>query len=60
MFACVGLVTTLTALVLAAFPAPDEPNKVLAVIKILGLTTILLGSGTVVYLLGQRAARRAA
>lgn len=60
VFACIGLATTLTALVLAAFPAPDEPNKLLAVIKILGLTTILLGSGTVVYLLGQRAARQTA
>lgn len=59
-FACIGLATTLTALVLAGFPAPDEPNKLLAVIKILGLTTILLGSGSVVYLLGQRAARRSA
>jgi hypothetical protein len=46
--------------VLAGFPASDEPNKLLAVIEILGLTTVLLGSGTVVYWLGQRAARRAA
>ena len=60
LFACLGLATTLVALVLAAFPAPDEPNKLLAVIKILGLTAVLLGSGSVVYILGQRAARRAA
>lgn len=58
--ACIGLATTLTALVLAAFPATDEPNKLLAVIKILGLTAVLLGSGSLVYVLGQRAARRAA
>ena len=60
LFACIGLATTLGALVLAAFPAPDEANKVLAVTKILGLTFVLLGSGTAVYALGQRAARRAA
>ncbi len=60
LFACIGLATTLGALVLAAFPAPDEANKVLAVTKILGLTFVLLGSGTAVYVLGQRAARRAA
>ena len=59
MFACIGLATTLAALVLAAFPASDEPNKLLAVIKILGLTTVLLGSGTLVYVLGQRSAQRA-
>jgi len=33
LFACIGLATTLAALVLAAFPASDEPNKLLAVIK---------------------------
>jgi hypothetical protein len=59
LFACIGLATTLAALVLAAFPASDEPNKLLAVIKILGLTTVLLGSGTLVYVLGQRSAQRA-
>ena len=41
---------------LAAFPAADEPNKLLAVIKILGLTAVLLGSGTLVYVNGRRAA----
>jgi len=60
VFACIGLATTLTALVLAAFPATDEPNKLLAMIKILGLTAVLLGSGTLVYYLGQRSARRSA
>ena len=58
LFACIGLATTLAAVVLAAFPASDEPNKLLAVIKILGLTAVLLGSGTLVYVLGQRSARR--
>ena len=29
----------------AAFPADDEPNKPLAVIKVLGLTALMVGSG---------------
>ena len=56
LFASIGLVTTVAGLVLAAFPAADEPNKLLAVIKILGLTAVLLGSGTLVYWNGRRAA----
>ena len=56
LFASIGLATTVAGLVLAAFPAADEPNKLLAVIKILGLTAVLLGSGTLVYVNGRRAA----
>ncbi len=56
LFASIGLATTLGALVLAAFPAADEPDKLLAVIKILGLTAVLLGSGSLVYALGRRGA----
>jgi len=58
--ACVGLTTTLIALVLAALPAADEPNKTLAVVKILGGTAVLLLVGYVVKLLGSRAAAREA
>lgn len=58
--ACVGLATTLVALVLAAFPAPDEANKLLAIVKIIGMTAILLGTGALVYYFGRRSARRAA
>jgi amino acid transporter len=56
--ACVGLMTTLIALVLAALPAADEPNKTLAVVKILGGTAVLLLVGWMVKLLGTRAAAR--
>ncbi len=54
--ACVGLTTTLIGLVLAALPAADEPNKTLAVIKILGGTAVLLLVGWMVKWLGTRAA----
>jgi len=47
-------------LVLAALPAADEPNKTLAVVKILGGTAVLLLVGYVVKLLGSRAAAREA
>ena len=59
LFASIGLVTTIVALVLAAFPAADEPNKALAVVKILGLTAVLLGSGTLIYVVGRRSASAA-
>jgi amino acid transporter len=51
--ASIGLATTLAAAVLAVFPADDDPNKVLSVLKILGLTMLVVGSGTAVYFLGR-------
>jgi amino acid transporter len=57
--ACLGLFTTVVALVLAAFPAPDEANKALAVAKIVGMTVVLLGTGVLIYALGRRSAARA-
>jgi amino acid transporter len=56
--ACVGLTTTCIAIVLAALPAVDEPNKTLAVVKIVGGTAVLLLVGWIVKLLGTRAAAR--
>ncbi len=52
--AAIGLLTTLGAIVLAAVPAQDEPNKTLAVVKVLGLTAAMVGSGVIVYLFGSR------
>jgi glutamate:GABA antiporter len=50
----VGFVTTSVSIVLALVPAADEPNKVLAVTKVAGLTLLLVGGGALVYYLGQR------
>lgn len=58
--ALVGLATTLGSIVLAALPRPDETNKLLAVIKVVGMTSLMLGAGVAVYLVGMRRARRAA
>jgi amino acid transporter len=45
----IGLFTTISSLILSAFPSPDEPNKPLAVVKIIGLSGFMLGSGRVVF-----------
>ncbi len=54
--ALVGFATTLIALVFAGFPADDDPNKLLAVAKVIGLTAAMLLSGVAIYLLGRRRA----
>ncbi|HEY0596255.1 hypothetical protein, partial [Sphingopyxis sp.] len=59
LLACIGLATTLCAIALAMLPAPDEANKTLAVIKIVGMTAALLGTGATVYWLSRRRAARA-
>jgi hypothetical protein len=41
-------------------PAADEPNKVLAVVKIVGLTALVLIVGILLYWLGKRNSGRAA
>ena len=54
--AILGLLTTAFSIVLAALPAPDEPNKTLAVAKVVGGTFVILGAGVVAYILGRRKA----
>jgi amino acid transporter len=51
---CVGFVTTFLTIIVSLFPAADEPNKILAVVKIVGLTGVLLLIGWGLYFLGQR------
>ena len=52
--AVVGLCTTIGAMSLSLVPHPDEPNKLLAVSKIIGMTAMLVGAGIGVYTLGRR------
>lgn len=52
--AVMGLVTTSITICLSVLPAEDEPNKTLAVVKIVGMTLVLLVAGVVVYALGKR------
>ncbi len=52
--AIVGLVTTLGAMVFAGFPSADDPNKALAVVKVIGLTLLMLAGGLAIYAQGRR------
>jgi hypothetical protein len=54
LMAVLGLLTTLISSVLACIPPDDEPNKVLAVIKLLVSSGCLVGIGAVIYWLGKR------
>jgi amino acid transporter len=52
--ALLGLLTTIVSSVLACIPPADEPDKVLAVIKLLGSSAVLLLVGALVYRVGRR------
>jgi glutamate:GABA antiporter len=52
--AAVGFVVTAISIGLALIPAEDEPNKVLTVTKVAGLTILLVAGGALVYFLGKR------
>lgn len=56
----VGLFTTVASMVLSAIPSADEPNKPLAVAKIVGLTLVLLAAGAAFYLAAERWRRKIA
>jgi glutamate:GABA antiporter len=52
--ACIGLFTTLSAIVLALVPAPGSSSPTLDVLKVLGATLVVLGCGAVIYAIGIR------
>jgi len=54
----VGLLTTIFAIAFSTIPAPDEPNKPLAVVKIVGLTVVLLALGAAFYGVAEWRRRR--
>jgi amino acid transporter len=51
-----GFVVSAAAIVLACIPADDEPNKRLAIAKVVGSSLALLVAGALVYALGRRRA----
>ena len=53
LISVVGFTTTMMAIALSVLPPPDEPNKTLAVLKIVGLTGATLGVGVVIYAVGM-------
>ncbi|MBV8636535.1 MAG: APC family permease [Candidatus Eremiobacteraeota bacterium] len=54
----VGLMTTIFAIIFSTIPAADEPNKPLAVLKIVGLTLVLLAVGAAFYGVAEWRRRR--
>jgi amino acid transporter len=56
--ASVGLASTSMTIVLSAIPAADEPNKPLAIAKVVGGTLVLIGAGVAVFLFSQWKTRR--
>jgi amino acid transporter len=53
LVAIVGLITTTLTIVLSAVPQPDEPNKPLAVLKVVGGSVALLLIGAGIYWMGK-------
>jgi amino acid transporter len=56
--AIVGFATTVFTIILSVIPQPDEPNKPLAVLKVVGLSALLVLIGAWVYYIGKRRAAR--
>lgn len=52
----VGFLTSSATILLSLFPPPDEPNKTLALMKIIGLTGLLLAVGVLIYFTGKKRA----
>jgi amino acid transporter len=54
LLAVTGFIVTAVSIVLACIPPDDEPNKMLAVVKVVGSSAILVAIGAIVYWLGRR------
>jgi glutamate:GABA antiporter len=52
--ASLGFVVTAISIVLACIPADEEPNKMLAVVKVVGSSVAMVAVGAAVYYLGRR------
>jgi len=54
----IGFLVTVLTILLSVIPQPDEPNKPLAVLKIVGGSVVLLAIGAWIYWAGKRRAAR--
>jgi amino acid transporter len=54
----VGFVVTGTTIVLSLFPGADQPNKLMAVVKVVGATLVQLALGVGIFLAERRRTRR--
>jgi len=54
LVAVIGFITTTLTIVLSSVPQPDEPNKPLAILKVVGGSIVLLAIGAWLYWSGKR------
>jgi glutamate:GABA antiporter len=54
VLASIGFVVTTISIFLACVPADEEPNKTLAVVKVVGSSVVLVAIGAAVYFMGRR------
>jgi glutamate:GABA antiporter len=57
--AAVGFCTATFAILLSLIPPPEEPHKILVIVKVLGAASVLIGLGMVVYWAGKSKRRSA-
>jgi amino acid transporter len=53
-FGVMGFLVSVAAIVLACVPAEDDPDKTLAVVKIVGGSAVLVVIGAIIYFMGRR------
>ena len=51
--ASIGLASTTLTIFLSVFPGDDEPHKVMAVVKVVGGTAVMVGAGIILFLIGR-------
>jgi amino acid transporter len=56
LFGVMGFLVSVAAIALACVPAEDDPNKTLAVVKIVGGSTVMVIIGAIIYFMGKRRA----
>jgi hypothetical protein len=54
-----GMLSTLATIGLSAIPSGDEPNKPLALIKVVGGTLVMVAAGIGLYMVGRYKRRQA-
>jgi len=53
----IAFITTCAVIIASIVPDPSEPNKVLAVAKVVFFSVLLVGGGVVLYAIGRRRLR---
>jgi hypothetical protein len=54
LFGVMGFLVSVAAIVLACVPADDDPNKMLAVVKIVGGSAVMVVIGVIIYFMGKQ------